>query len=95
MPPPTRLQAVDAAIAALRRIPNPRLRIASIRRVTAELDEQSSALGDLLREAILELRAATPPATWQEIGDLLGVSAQRAFQLAEKTTTTTSTKEPT
>lgn len=86
MPAPARLDVVDAAVAALRRVSDPRARIVAIRTVSAELDRQTDGLAELLRESILELRADTPPATWAEIGDLLGVTPQRAFQLAEQPT---------
>lgn len=51
-----------------------------------ELELGTSSLGEELRaykrEAILELRRLDPPRTWPEIGELLGVSAQRAEQLS-------------
>lgn len=51
-----------------------------------ELEDGAATLGADLRaykrEAILELRRLDPPKTWPEIGELLGVTAQRAEQLS-------------
>ena len=80
--PPTRLDAVGAVLTMLARVRDPRERIAAIRAVRAELERHDERLDSLLREAILELRALDTPATWAEIGELLNVSQQRAYQLA-------------
>lgn len=63
-------------------VPDPRDRLRRIR----TLEDGIGALGDRLREskrtAILELRALDPRPTWEEIGELLGVTGSRAEQLA-------------
>lgn len=95
MTSPTRLDAVGAVLAMLRRVPDPRERITAIRLVRAELTRHDERLVEMLRDTILDARALDPPATWQEIGDLLEVTAQRAHQLvAERFTNrnTTTTK---
>lgn len=80
--PPSRLDAVGAVLSMLARVRDPRERIGAIRAVRAELTRHDERLDALLREAILELRALDTPATWAEIGELLEVSQQRAYQLA-------------
>ncbi len=83
MPEPRRLDALGFVLPALQKVSDPKERIRAIRAVRDELSTVDDRLSALLREAILEARALTPPPTWQEIGDLLDVSAQRAYQLAE------------
>lgn len=94
MTTPTRLDAVGAVVTMLERVRDPKERLAAIRAVRDELSRHDARLDELLRDSILELRALDTPATWQEIGEILHVSAQRAHQLAEqrlaeRTTTTT------
>lgn len=93
--PPSRLDAVGAVLALLARVRDPRERIAAIRAVRAELARYDERFDDLTREAILELRALDTPATWAEIGDLLNVSQQRAYQLAAEYLQTTKRKATT
>lgn len=83
---PRPLDAAAFAIGHLRRITDPRERISAIRAFRAELARSSATVEALLVDTILELRALDTPATWQEIGDLLNVSAQRAYQLADRGT---------
>lgn len=86
MPTPTRsLDALAVAIAALRKVSDPRERVRAIRAVLAELRTEDARLTAELRDAILDLRAQTPPVTWAEIGELAGVTHQRAQQLAAPT----------
>ena len=82
--PPSRLDAVGAAVSLLARVRDPRERISAIERVRVELARHSASLDHLRGETILELRALDKPATWAEIGELLNVSHQRAYQLAEE-----------
>lgn len=89
---PRRLDALGFVLPKLEQVKDPLERIRSIRALRDELSSTDDRLTDLLRLAILEARALTPPPTWQEIGDLLNVSAQRAYQLAQPTTDPT--KEP-
>lgn len=90
---PTRLDAVGFVVDMLARVKDPAERIRGIRAVRHELARHDSRLDELLRDAILELRALDTPATWQEIGELLDVSAQRAHQLAAEHLTTTGRKQ--
>lgn len=90
--PPSRLDAVGAVLPMLARVKDPTERIAAIRAVRAELTRYDERLDALLREAILELRALDSPATWAEIGELLNVSQQRAYQLAAEYLQTTNTQ---
>lgn len=93
--PPNRLDAVGAVLTMLARVRDPRERIAAIRAVRAELERHDERLDSLLREAILELRALDTPATWAEIGELLNVSQQRAYQLAAEYLQTNDTRKAT
>jgi len=99
MTTPTLVDAVGAVVAMLAREKDPIARIRAIRAVRAELAEHDARFDGILRDTILELRAADPPATWNEIGELLDVSMQRAYQLAQEhltrsTTTTEGTTQP-
>lgn len=81
---PRRLDALGFALPLLAQVPDPLERIRAIRAVRDELTATDQRLGDLLAEAITEARELDPPATWHAIGDLLGVTAQRAYQLANE-----------
>lgn len=80
------LDAVGAAIAALRRIKDPAERIRAIRAVQDGLGREAEQLRSLLRDTILELREQTPRLTWDEVGALYGVTGARATQLAQPAT---------
>lgn len=82
---PRQLDALGAVVAMLARVPDPRERLTAILAVRAEVEHQDDRLRQLLRDAVLELRALDTPATWQEIGDLLHVTAQAALQFAART----------
>lgn len=84
----SRLDALGATVSLLRRVREPRARLRAIHLVREELTRPAGRLDSLLRETLLELRAETPPATWNELGEMLGVTAQRAHQLAASGTTT-------
>jgi len=94
MTTPTRLDAVGLVVGMLARVQDPRERLAAIRSVRAELARHDARLDELLRDAILELRSLDSPATWQEIGELLTVSAQRAHQLAAEYLATPTGRTP-
>ena len=81
MSEPRRLDAVAAVVSMLQRVKNPSERIRAIRAVRAELARHADRLSDLLADALLALRAEDPPKTWAEIGELLDVTGQRAYQL--------------
>lgn len=85
MIPTTRqLDPVGHVLKMLARVDDPRERLGAIRAVRAELAEKKESFNELTRDTILELRALDSPATWQEIGDLLKISAQRAHQIASE-----------
>lgn len=86
---PRQLDALGAVVAMLARVPDPRERVRAILAVRAEVERQDDRLRDLLRDAVLELRALDRPATWQDIGELLNVSPQAAYQFAARTLTIT------
>lgn len=80
--PTVRLDALGAAVTMLAEIADPRERLRSIRALRSELDRQTTPLDELIAATVLELRSLDTPATWQEIGDLLNLTAQRAHQIA-------------
>lgn len=82
---PVVLDALATAIRMIERITDRRERIRAIRALRDGLARDDDRLKVLLRDAILDLRAADPPATWQSIADELGVHAVRAMQLAKPT----------
>lgn len=82
---PQVLDALGAAIRMIEQIADRRERIRAIRALRDGLARDDDRLKVLLREAVLDLRAADPPATWQSIADELGVTASRAMQLAQPT----------
>lgn len=65
----------------LRDHPVARLLLAATELEASHLDF-ASTLRDVKRNAILELRKLDDGPTWNEIGDLLGVSGARAEQLS-------------
>lgn len=79
---PVKLDALRFAIDLLAKINDPAERIRSIRALREGLAREDDRLNTMTREAVLELRAADPPATWSEIGEILKVSTQRAYQMA-------------
>ena len=82
--PPSRLDAIGAAVSLLARVRDPRERLSAIEAVRNELDRHAGQLDDLRGETILELRSLDTPATWAEIGEILNLSQQRAYQLAQE-----------
>jgi len=80
---PHRLDALGAAVTLLRRVADPRERLRAIALVRAELADRPNRLDEITATTLHELRSHTPPATWAECGALLGVTHQRAHQLAQ------------
>lgn len=64
------------------RVHDPADRLRKIRELRSGVSKLDAELRGATRDAILELRHLAPPMTWAEIGDLLGVSHQRAEQLS-------------
>ena len=76
---------VGAAVTLLddvSRVLDPAERLRRVRVIQDEVSGLDRALRSVKRETILELRALDPRPTWAEIGELLGVSQQRAEQLS-------------
>lgn len=82
MSDPMKLDALGVVLVMLRKVKDPAERIRAIRAVRAEVARYDARFDRLTRGAIEELRRHSPPATWAEIGALLGVTPQRAHQLA-------------
>lgn len=80
---PHRLDALGAAVTLLRRVADPRERLRAIALVRAELTERPNRLDSITATTLHELRSQTPTPTWAELGALLGVTHQRAQQLAQ------------
>ena len=72
--------SLSARFAAAAAEPDPGKRLRLLGEIHAETMDLSLSLRASKRAAIAELRDAG--ATWAEIGDLLGVTAQRAYQLS-------------
>ena len=73
-------ESLSARFAAAIGEPDPGQRLRLLGEIHAETMDLSLSLRASKRAAIAELRDRG--ATWHEIGDLLGVSAQRAYQLS-------------
>ena len=73
-------QSLSARFAAAVLEPDPEKRLRLLGEIHAETMDLSLSLRASKRAAIDELRDRG--ATWHEIGGLLGVSAQRAYQLS-------------
>lgn len=74
------LDALGAVLSMLRRVEDPRKRaraIAAVRRGLSRTDRRLSAMA---RDVITQLREETPPASWTDIAELLGVTRQRVAQ---------------
>ena len=78
---PIRLGLGDL-LAVVLHVDDPRERLRRLRVVRAEVVELEALVRRMTATAIRQIRETDPLATWQEIGDLLGVSLQRAHELA-------------
>lgn len=63
-------------------VPDPRARLSKCRILEDGISDLGDRLRAIKREAIIELRAEDPRPTFEQIGEILGVSAQRAEQLS-------------
>lgn len=63
-------------------ISDPLDRLRALRLYREWLSGLDNQLGDLARSTITEARSAEPRPTWAQLGELLGVSGQRAEQLS-------------
>lgn len=72
---------VPAVLTALAAVSDPLDRLRALRLIQAEQNRVDDRISAQVRTTILELRAE-PVHTWAVIGDVLGVSPQRAEQLS-------------
>lgn len=79
---PTPLDALGLAVGMLANIREPVERIRSVRALREGLGREDARLRRLMTDGFLELRAEDPPWTWEQIGELIGITAQRAQALA-------------
>ena len=80
---------IDRLLADVARLPDQRDRL---RRIAEERDavaEVEARYVEARRAAILEARTGEPPLKWREIGEIFGVSAQRAYEMSTLTISTT------
>jgi len=78
-------QYLEGLLIDVRHVSDPAARLVRFRELRDGIDRLEVDLRDDVRRAILDLRAETPARTWEAIGRLLGVSAQRAQQLSRHT----------
>lgn len=71
---------------------NPLARLRALRELRLAADELDDAVADEVGRALRAARELDPRPTWVELGEILGVSPQRAEQLSR---TTTTKKDPT
>lgn len=77
-----RTKSADVLMTEAARLGNPVDRLRRLADARTALADTGVRLHGRIHEAILDARDAIEPATWPEIGAILGVSAQRAQQLA-------------
>lgn len=82
---PVVLDALGVTAHALGQIADPIMRAKAIRAVADEVDASSERLRRMLAAALNEARSAEPRPSWREIGEALGITGQRAEQLARTT----------
>lgn len=75
-PPP-----LEDLLAEVSAEPDPRARLRRIVDLRARLVEVEDAYYTARREAIDAARLADPPVLWREIGEIFGVSPQRAHEM--------------
>lgn len=80
--PKTTKHDLEALLVDVVHVQDPAARLRKIRELRDAVSSLDAELRAATRDAILELRSFEPPKTWPEIGELLGVSAQRAEQLS-------------
>lgn len=75
--------SMASLLEAVVRVPDPRDRLRKLRTLEDGISDLADRLRVLKREAIVELRAEDPRPTFEQIGELLGVSGSRAEQLSK------------
>lgn len=74
---------LEDLLAEVVNVKDPRERLRKIRTLEEGLGKLLEEGRATKRATILELRSLDPRPTWDEIGELLGVSGQRAHELAK------------
>jgi hypothetical protein len=77
-----RTKSADVLITEAVRLAKPVDTLTRLAEARKALGATSERLHSATHHAIVAARSTEPPATWPEIGSILGVSAQRAQQLA-------------
>lgn len=78
----SRTKSADVLITEAARLVSPVDRLKRLADARAALKVTSAKVDEATHAAIVAARDADPAVTWPEIGTILGVSAQRAQQLA-------------
>lgn len=78
----SRPKSADVLITEAVRLAKPLDTLTCLAEARRSLAATTDRLHSATHHAIVAARATEPPATWPEIGTILGVSAQRAQQLA-------------
>lgn len=71
-------------LAVVLNVADPRERLRRLATAEAGIDELADHLRRAKRAALLEIRATDPRATWADLGEILGVTGQRAEQLSRE-----------
>lgn len=71
-------------LAAVLHVDDPRERLRRLATIEEGLEDLRGRIRRVRRNAILEIRSREPLCTWTEIGELLGVSGQRAEQISRE-----------
>lgn len=71
-------------LAVILHVDDPRERLRRLRVVRTEIGELEEQTRRMVRSSLLEIRRTDPLATWQALGDLLGVTGARAEQLSRE-----------
>lgn len=77
-----RQKSADVLMTEAARLVSPVDRLRRLADARAALKVTAAKLDEATHQAIVDCRADEPAVTWPEIGGILGVSAQRAQQLA-------------
>lgn len=73
---------IDQLLADLARLPDSRERLRRIAEARADVTKVEQRYVEARRAEILAARATLPRLKWREIGEIFGVSVQRAYKMA-------------
>lgn len=77
---------IDRLLADVARIPDQRERLRRIADARADVTEVEHRYLEARRSAIIEARYTEPRLKWREIGEIFGVSPQRAVEMSQPNT---------